>query len=419
LQTRAVAAMVPHMLAAETWTNWVGNQSCRPAEVAAPASEDEVAALVARAAERGLQVRVAGAGHSFTPVVATDGLLLDLRGLGGIRSIDAARRRVVVGPATTIGEFGEPLWAEGLALANQGDIIAQQIAGAISTATHGSGLRLGSFSSSVRRVRMVTGGADLVEIGEDDPHRLHAAQVAVGMLGVITEVELEVAPAYRLRERIEHWSWDEAWGRFDELAEAHRHYSFFWMPSEDSAALYGLGSSGESLTDRCHVKIYDEVDESTPDSEEPRRRVGPAHVIYPMVYEPNFHELEYFVPFERGRDALAAMRELRLASLPSSVFPMEVRTVGREEAFLSHSYGRNTVVISVSGMPGTDYEPYLRDVDRLLGEFDARVHWGKLHFLTREQLLARYPRARAFIQARRELDPAGTFLNAHLAPLFS
>src|SRR5205085_3087550 len=216
LQTRAVAAMVPHMLAAETWTNWVGNQSCRPAEVAAPASEDEVAALVARAAERGLKVRVAGAGHSFTPVVATDGLLLDLRGLGGIRSIDADSRRVVVGPATTIGEFGEPLWADGLALANQGDIIAQQIAGAISTATHGSGLRLGSFSSSVRRVRMVTAGGDLVEIGEDDPHRLHAAQVAVGMLGVITELELEVAPAYRLRERIEHWSWDEAWGRFDE-----------------------------------------------------------------------------------------------------------------------------------------------------------------------------------------------------------
>ena len=74
-----------------------------------------------------------------------------------------------------------------------------------------------------------------------------------------------------------------------------------------------------------------------------------------MVYEPNFHELEYFVPFERGRDALAAMRELMLARLPASVFPMEVRTVGRDEAFLSHSYERDTVVISVSGMPGTDY----------------------------------------------------------------
>ena len=397
------------------WTNWVGNQTCEPAVLASPTSEDEVAELVAGATA----VRVAGAGHSFTPVVATDGLLLDVSGLGGIRSIDAERRRVVVGPATTIGEFGEPLWAAGLALANQGDIVAQQIAGAVSTATHGSGLRLGCFSSSVRRVRLVTASGDVVDIGEDDAELLHAAQVSVGMLGVMTELELEVAPAYRLRERIEHWSWDEAWEGFDEIAREHRHYSFFWMPSEDSAALYGLASPGESLTDRCHVKIYDEVDPSTPDSDEPHRRVGPAYVIYPMVYEPNFHELEYFVPFERGREALAAMRELMLRSLPASVFPMEVRTVGRDDAYLSHSYQRETVVISVSGTPGTDYWPYLRDVDRLLGEFDARVHWGKLHFLTREQLYERYPRAGDFVAARRRLDPGGTFLNAHLEPLFA
>jgi FAD/FMN-containing dehydrogenase len=402
------------MVAAGVWTNWVGNQTCRPSRISAPTSEDEVAAIVGESEH----VRVAGAGHSFTPVVATEGVLLNLRGLGGIRSIDPERRRVVVGPATTIGEFGAPLWAEGLSLANQGDIVAQQIAGAISTATHGSGLRLGSFSSSVRRLRLVTGDGDVLEIGEDDPDRLHAAQVAVGMLGVITEVELEVTAAYRLCERIEHWDWDEAWRRFDDYAREHRHYSFFWMPSDDSAALYGLASKGGSLADRCYVKIYDEVDSSVPDSDEPGRRVGPAHVIYPMVYEPNFHELEYFVPFERGREALAAMRELMLASLPASVFPMEVRTVGREDAFLSHSYQRETVVISVSGTPGTDYDSYLRDVDRLLGSFDARVHWGKLHFLTHDQLVERYPRANDFVAIRRVLDPSETFLNAHLAPLF-
>jgi FAD/FMN-containing dehydrogenase len=95
-----------------------------------------------------------------------------------------------------------------------------------------------------------------------------------------------------------------------------------------------------------------------------------------------------------------------------------VRTVGREHAFLSHSFERDTVVVSVSGTPGTDYEPYLRDVDRLLSEFDARVHWGKLHFLTREQLYERYPRAGDFVAARRRLDSGGAFLNEHLRPLF-
>jgi FAD/FMN-containing dehydrogenase len=137
------------------------------------------------------------------------------------------------------------------------------------------------------------------------------------------------------------------------------------------------------------------------------------------VYEPNFHELEYFVPFERGKEALAAMRELMLARLPVSVFPMEVRTVGAEPAWLSHSYERDTVVISVSGTPGEDYWPYLREVDALLGELDARVHWGKLHFLTREQLFARYPRAADFVELRRTYDPDGVFLNDHLRPLFA
>src|SRR5262249_35015798 len=113
------------------WKNWVGNESCKPSEIGAPTSEDEVAALVASAAQRGRQVRVAGGGHSFTPIVVTDGLLLDLTRLSRIRSIDAERRRVVVGPATTIGEFGEPLWSAGLALPNQGDIADQQIAGAV------------------------------------------------------------------------------------------------------------------------------------------------------------------------------------------------------------------------------------------------------------------------------------------------
>jgi FAD/FMN-containing dehydrogenase len=113
------------------------------------------------------------------------------------------------------------------------------------------------------------------------------------------------------------------------------------------------------------------------------------------------------------------MRELMLTSLPASVFPMEVRTVGRDEAFLSHSYDRDTVVISVSGTPGTAYWPYLRDVDRLLGDFDARVHWGKLHFLNRDQLFERYPRAADFVEMRRRFDPDATFLNDHLAPLFA
>ena len=117
-----------------------------------------------------------------------------------------------------------------------------------------------------------------------------------------------------------------------------------------------------------------------------------------------------------------AMSTRGLAAKREAVNDLELRADDEsiaEGAFLSHSYERDTVVISVSGMPGTDYWPYLRDVDRLLSEFDARVHWGKLHFLTREQLYERYPRAPDFVAIRRRLDPDGVFLNEHLRPLFA
>jgi FAD/FMN-containing dehydrogenase len=401
------------------WTNWVGNQSFA-AEIAAPASEAEVVEHVRRAAAAGTGIRAAGAGHSFTPLIETAGTVLTTDGLRGITHIDSARRRVTVLPGTRIGEFGEPLWDAGLALSNQGDIDTQAIAGAVATGTHGSGLALASFSASLRACRIVTGHGDIVEIDETQPELLRAAQVAVGMLGVMTSLTVEVSPAYRLAERIEHRPLSEVLEQWDELFSGHRHFSFFWLPSEGSAKLYGLATpSGQPMTDTCFIKVYDEAGDDVPDDATPGHRVDRAHRIYPAEFEPNFHELEYFVPVERGREAVEAMRELMLRSQPAAIFPMEVRTTAADDAHLSSNYRTATTVISVSGTPGFDYWDYLWDVDRLLGQFGARVHWGKLHFLTRAQLAERYPESERFIAIRRELDPAGIFLNDHLRPLFA
>jgi FAD/FMN-containing dehydrogenase len=401
-----------------TWTNWVGNQSFAPASTAAPRDEDEVAALVRQAADRGQRVRVSGAGHSFTPVVQTDGLLLDLSALRGVVGTDVAARRATALPGTLIRDFYEPLWDVGLALRNQGDIDTQQIAGAVATGTHGSGTRFTSLSGVVRAVRLVTATGDVREIGEEDLDLLHAAQVSVGMLGVVTQLELEVTDAYRLREHVSLRTWDDVMEHWDQLVAEHRHFGMFWLPTEESGALYNLDGHGERLADRCYVKVYDEVGPDVADDDTVGRRVDRCYRIFPMVYDPNFHELEYFVALDRAPEALRAMRELMQRSLPDSVYPLEVRTVGPDEAFLSPQYRTPTVVISVSGTPGTDYWAYLRSVDALLAGFGARVHWGKLHFLTPERLHERYPRAADFIALRRELDPQGMFLNDHLRPLF-
>jgi FAD/FMN-containing dehydrogenase len=404
---------------ATAWSNWVGNQSFTPGYSAAPRDEEEVAALVREASERGSGVRVAGARHSFTPIVETDGLLLDLSALRGVVETDPVRKRATALSGTLIQDFYEPLWRAGLALKNQGDIDTQQIAGAVSTATHGSGIRNTCFSGVVRAVQLVTATGEVRDIDEREPELLHAAQVAIGMLGVMTRLELEVTDAYRLSEQIDLWPWDEVLERWDELVHEHRHFGFFWLPTEESAALYNLSGHDQVMADKCYVKIYDEAAPDQPDSAAVGRRTDRCYRIYPMVYDPNFHELEYFVPLELGPDALSAMRDLMLRSLPDSIYPLEVRTVGPDDAYLSPNYKTATTVISVSGTPGADYWSYLRSVDGLLSEFSARVHWGKLHFLTPERLHALYPEAETFINLRRELDPTGMFLNAHLRELFA
>ena len=398
------------------WTNWVGNQSFSPMEIVKVGSEADVQREVARAASSGHSIRTVGTGHSFTPIVETD-VLLDTSPLRGIIEVDPSQLTVKAGPKTTIGDFGDPLWEHGLALANQGDIDTQAIAGAIATATHGSGLKQPNFSAALEGARLVDGSGNLVEVTRDsDPDVLHALQASIGLLGIMTEVTLKVVPAYDLHARIGIMKYDEVMERFESDLEEYRHFGLFWMPTDASAALYNLHDAG---ADDCVVKRYREVKPGTsPDGLPKGERIDRSYRIYPMVYDPNFHEVEYFLPIEHAREIMGGMRKLMLDWLPLSVYPLEIRVVAADDAWLSPNYQRDNLVVSISGEPGTDYWPYLRACDELFAEYGGRPHWGKIHFMTPERIATLFPRYRDFLEMRRRFDPNGTFLNQHLRSLF-
>jgi len=399
------------------WTNWVGNQSCAPARIVEASNEEAVAAAVADARRDGLCIRTPGSGHSFTPAALTDGVLLNTRGLQGITGIDAENRLVSAKSHTTIGKFGDPLWQAGLALKNQGDIDSQAIAGAIATSTHGSGPAFQSFSGALKACRLVDGTGTVRSLSQaDNPDIFGAVQTSIGMLGIMTEVTIEVMPAYHLHEQIVFMPAAEVMERWEELLADYRHFSFFWMPTDGSSVLYGFP---EAKADMCMVKLYRETGEepgarTLPDGE----RIDRSYRIYPHIFEPNFHELEYFLPAENAKQVFSDHRDLMLKSLPDSVYPMEVRFVAADEAWLSPNYRQPTVVISVSGKPGTDYWPYLRLCDEHLYAGGGRPHWGKLHFMTADRMTERFPRYEDFKRVRRDFDPDGLLLNDHLRPLF-
>ena len=409
------------------WRNWVGNQSCLARHRNAPRSEDELASLVAAATRQGLNTRVAGSGHSFTPIVATSGLLLSLERLSGIIAIDHERRRVTVAAGARIGDLGRALKAHGLSLANQGDIDSQALAGALSTGTHGTGITLGNMSSQAVGMRLVQPDGSVLAVDDaGDPAMLRAARVSLGVLGVVSQITLQAARAYNLREEIWRADFEECLEAHDELAAANRHFAFFWCPVPASGALYCLPdttaaprTSTRRTADVCEMKVMNLTDAAPSAAAHGFEKVAYSSEIYPIEYVPNFHELEYAIPVAHGPAALRAVRDLMLTRHTDCLYPVEYRFVAGDPAWISPFHEQDSVTISVSGGPGLDYWAYLADVDAILRGFGARPHWGKLHFSHAEDLAALFPRIGAFRDLRRRLDPEGRFLNDHLRQLFA
>jgi len=174
---------------------------------------------VHEASRQNLSIREAGSGHSFTPVVVTSGLLLSLKNMQRLVSADLDRKRVVVPAGTRIGDIGRALNRIGLSLVNQGDIDTQAIAGALSTGTHGAGIRLGCLSSQSIGMRLVQPGGSVLEIdGDRDTETMAAAQVSIGMLGVISTITLQAISACNLKETLWREDFDSCMERRDDLA---------------------------------------------------------------------------------------------------------------------------------------------------------------------------------------------------------
>lgn len=402
------------------WRNWVGNQYCVPQYQASPLSEDELREVVKDASDQNLPVRVSGSGHSFTPVVGTSGLLLSLAELRGVLSIDQERKQVTVASGTRINELGKTLKGHGLSLINQGDIDSQAVAGAFTTGTHGTGKRLGNLASSIAAMRIVKADGEILDVDGSDTEVLQASQVSVGTFGVISSLTLNVQDSYNLHERLWRDDFESCLEQHDELAKRHRHFGFFWCPVPESRSLYCLPdtaavSNTNKVADVCEMKVMDITSAAPFESE--FEKVAYSSEVYPIEYVPNFVELEYAVPAEHGKTAVRAVRELMLTKHTNCIYPIEYRFTAGDDAWMSPFHRQDSITLSVSGGPGMDYWPFLKDVDDILRRFNSRPHWGKMHFLDRADVTSLYPRAKDFRALRRELDPTGRYLNEHLSPL--
>src|SRR5947209_3072604 len=213
------------------WHNWSGSVQCKPRQIAKPANIDALVRIIKACNSDNRHVRVVGSGHSFTPLVQTNDVLMSLKYIQGIEEIDTKRSTVTVLAGTQLNTLGEALYARGLAQENLGGIDVQSVAGAISTGTHGTGVRFGTLSTQVDGLTLVTATGELLECSpERNPDIFKAALVSLGTLGVIAKVKLRVVPAKRLHFKSHREGLSDCLTNLQQYNQEHSHFELFWFP---------------------------------------------------------------------------------------------------------------------------------------------------------------------------------------------
>ncbi|HEX5331992.1 MAG TPA: D-arabinono-1,4-lactone oxidase [Cellulomonas sp.] len=429
----------------DVWHNWARTEAATPTRVARPRDLDELVAAV-RGAD-GLHVRAVGAGHSFTGAAVTDGVQVRLDALSGIERVTTqpdGTAHVTVGAGTHLSDLNVALAERGLAMRNLGDIDRQTIAGAISTGTHGTGARLGGLASQVVGVRVVTAQGDVVEASPAErPDLFEVARLGLGSVGLLAAVTLDVVPAFRLRAVEEPWALDAVLERLtgtDGLVEANDHFEFYWFPHtrraltkrnnrvpdddleplspvrawvDDELLSNTLFAATNHLT-AAVPRLTPRVNAFAARALSARTYTAPSYEVFASPRRVRFRELEYAIPRDAVRPALAEI-ERWLASTGEHIpFPVEVRFAAPDDVWLSTAYQRESAYVAVHQYIGLPYVRYLRAVERIMAGFDGRPHWGKLHWLDADRLAQLYPRFTDAQRVRATADPDGVFTNDYL-----
>jgi L-gulono-1,4-lactone dehydrogenase len=414
------------------WSNWSRGQSCAPAEHVRPQSRAELSEAVAR----GRAVRVAGAGHSFSGGVPTDGTLLSLERLDRVLDVDRASGLVRAEAGIDLHRLVRELHAHGLALPNLGDVDAQSLAGALVTGTHGTGARLGNLASGVEAMELVLAdGSEGVVDGGDE---LRAARVSLGALGVVAAVTLRCVPSFRLHAVDHPLPLEDVLGSLDERVDGNDHFELFTFPHSPLALTRTNNRTEAPATPRRprrewlqdvamdnHVfgllnrtarrvpRAIPRINRAAGRAASKRERVADSFDVFASPRLVRFEEMEYALPRARAADAVRAAREI-LARHPVS-FPIELRFSAGDDALLSPAHARDSAYVAVHVFAGMAYEAPFREVEAVMREWDGRPHWGKRSFLGAAELAPRYPRWADFAALRERLDPEGRFVNPWIA----
>ncbi|WP_341927786.1 FAD-binding protein [Nocardioides psychrotolerans] len=413
--------------------NWAGNVTFSTTDVRHPGSTEELQQVVAGARH----VRALGTGHSFNPIADTTGTLVSTRDLGlGVEVLAGGEVAVVPGGAT-YAEVARALHERGLALHNMGSLPHISVAGAVSTATHGSGNTNGSLATAVVGLELVLADGSLLEVHEGDP-RFAGMVVALGALGVVTRLWLRVEPAYDVRQEVvTDVHFDAAVEQVDAILASAHSVSIFssfarpdlldsiWRkhrvdPDRAEAEVEPGPWGGQPATAAQHPLRGMDASAAT----EQLGRPGPWHQrlphfrtdVTPSVGDELQSEL--FLPREHAAAALRVLHD-RSADIAGALQVFEMRTIAADDLWLSPFHGRDTVAVHATWVSDLALvRPALAALEEAVSRFDPRPHWGKVTLgFDADRLAGLYPSLPRFRALADDLDPERCFVNDHLTRL--
>ena len=422
-----------------TWTNWAGNQKSRPVIIEKPSSNAEVVALIKRAVNSQQRVKVVGSGHSFTGIAVPDEVMVDLARMNQILNVDHANGLITVQAGIVLSDLNAHLELHHLSMPNLGDVTYQTLAGALSTSTHGTGLQRTGLAAQIRSFKIISASGELLFC--DPQHNsevFHCGRVSLGALGVITEVTLNVVPAFNLRAVEQPMRISHVLDNFPQLITDNDFFEFYWVPhtkwaltKANNVSTDVIDSPGRFATwynkmfmenyafgmlcrvGRLFPRLIPRLATILPSSGRVEY-VNVSHRIFSSKRLVKFYEMEYSIPLDALVPALREVMQMVDDRGFRISFPVEVRCTGSDDIPFSTSTGRRSAYIAVHMFKGSEYDEYFSAVETILRKYEGRPHWGKIHNLNANDISSLYPEYQRFIEVRNQLDPEGVFTNDYL-----
>ncbi|KAG9292380.1 hypothetical protein G9A89_015250 [Geosiphon pyriformis] len=424
--------------------NWAKTFSCKPELYFKPATEDELINIIELARNNHKKIKVVGAGHSPSDLACTTDYMINLDKLNHVLEFDQKLMTVTVEAGIRLHQLNEELKSRGLALGNLGSISDQSVAGAISTATHGTGINYGVLSSLIIELTLIlSSGARLNCSQNSNPDIFKAALCGVGSLGIITRITIQCEPRFRLEAIQKPVKLNEILDDLDNIVHSAEHVRFWWFPHTDDCVLWKANRSTKkkqsntigyfretllgfhlyqfilyfvrfqptwipSLT-RTMFKLKFTKETFVVDDS---YKVFNFDCLFPQYVN------EWAIPWERTKEAIKKIEKWIEETNSNVHFPIEVRFVDEDDIWLSPAFGRKVCYIGIimyrpyhAPVP---YKKYWAAYEEIMRSCQGRPHWAKAHTMTSEELTKSYPKFQDFQRLREKLDPDGMFLNPYL-----